>query len=240
VPAKAAPPAPTSAPAAVAANAPATVATTIPASPPASSAPSAAIAAPASSQTAAPKPASAPSDARTFVIVADQSEVTVRVKEQLADLAAMSDAVLSTREIKGQIVVTREGKIIADGSKFTVNLDSLKSDRAQRDNFIKRNTLETSKFSTAELAPTELKLSGPVPVSGDLKGQLLANMTVHGTTRPVSFDLDARLDGSTVKGTAQTNVKITDFDMKIPKVALVLSVEDLVRLQVSFIARTEG
>src|SRR5206468_10443541 len=116
----------------------------------------------APSPTTAPPPTSAPTAApvaagnRIFAIVADQSEVTLKVQEQLADAVAVSDAVFTTKAIKGQVVVDREGKVVGDGSKFTVDLSTLKSDRGMRDDFIKRSTLRTSQFPNAEFAPNEL------------------------------------------------------------------------------------
>jgi len=200
----------------------------------ATAASSPAAAAASASATAAP---AAAAGARAFKVDPDQSEVQVRVNEQLADLPSPSDAVLTTKDIQGQIVVTREGKIVADSSKFTVGLDSLKSDRAQRDNFIKRSTLQTSQYPNAQFAPTDLKLNGPIPTqAGDLKGQLVGNMTIHGTTKPVTFDLDAKLEGSTVKGTANTQLKITDFGMTLPRVPVLLSIQDLAKLQINFTA----
>jgi polyisoprenoid-binding protein YceI len=228
----------TPAPAAAAAT-PATAATTAPtATTVAASSPTAAAAPPVAATAGS---AAATAGARAFKVDADQSEVQVRVNEQLADLPSPSDAVLTTKDIQGQIVVTREGKVVADSSKFTVGLDSLKSDRAQRDNFIKRSTLQTSQYPNAQFAPTDLKLNGPVPTqAGDLKGQLVGNMTIHGTTKPVTFDLDAKLDGSTVKGTANTQLKITDFGMTLPRVPVLLSIQDLAKLQINFAATAAG
>ena len=57
----------------------------------------------------------------------------------------------------GAIVVDRSGKVLSDQSKFTVDMQSLKTDQDRRDNFIKRNTLETDRFPTAEFVPTEVR-----------------------------------------------------------------------------------
>jgi len=206
-------------------------------------------AAPTKPAAAAPTSASAPTQAsqaasqttaggaRTFAIAPDQSDVKLNVREVFADGNVNNDAQLTTKDIKGQIVVTREGQVVADKSKFTVGLDSLKSDRAQRDQFIKRNPLQTSQFPTADFQPTELKLNGTAPTaSGDVKGQLTGTMTIHGVGKPVTFDLDSHLDGGAIKGTATSSFKITDFGMTLPRVPIVASIEDLARLQITFVA----
>jgi polyisoprenoid-binding protein YceI len=210
---------------------------------PAAAAPSAAPAATNTVSVSAPTQASQPASqtnaggARSFAIAPDQSEVKLTVKEVFADGNVNNDAVLTTKDIKGQIVVTREGQVVADKSKFTVNLDSLKSDRGQRDQFVKRSTLQTNQFPNAEFQPTELKLNGTAPTtSGEVKGQLIGTMTIHGVGKPVTFDLDSKLDGSSVKGTATGSLKITDFGMTLPRVPIVASIEDMGRLQISFVA----
>jgi polyisoprenoid-binding protein YceI len=232
----AAAPTATSAPTAAAPTKPAVAPTT------ASAAPTTAVA-PTTASASAPTQASQAASqttaggARTFAVASDQSEVKLTVKEVFADGNVNNDAQLTTKDIKGQIVVTREGQVVADKSKFTVNLDSLKSDRGQRDQFIKRNPLQTSQFPNAEFQPTELKLNGTAPTtSGDVKGQLVGTMTIHGVGKPMTFDLDSKLDGSSVKGTATGSLKITDFGMSLPRVPVVASIEDLGRLQITFVA----
>src|SRR5438105_2472569 len=84
--------------------------------------------APTQAPTTAPAPAAAAStDARWFAIDPDQTDVVLRVKEQLADNTVQTDAELRTKTISGRIGVLPDGKI-ADGSKLTVDLNSLKSD----------------------------------------------------------------------------------------------------------------
>jgi polyisoprenoid-binding protein YceI len=189
--------------------------------------------------TAVPAKPTAAVPTRTFAIVPDQSQVQVAVQERLADNTVNTDAVLTTRDVKGQLVVSGEGAVVPDRSKFTVNLDSLKSDRGMRDAFIKRSTLQTSTYQNAELEVTELRLNGPAPTtSGPVKGQLIGTLTIHGTARPVVFDLDGTLADNSVKGTARTQVKITDFGMTLPRVPVVASMEDLARLQIDFVANS--
>lgn len=223
-------------------TAPSPAATT--ATKPAASTPAASGAAPTTASTSAPtaaKPAAATADPRRFAIVPDQSEVTLKVQEQFADRAVSNDAVLTSRAIAGHILIDRAGKVVSDGSKFTVDLASLQSDRATRDRFIKGNTLEVSKFPSAEFVPTEIRgLANPAATSGPVKGQLLGNMTIHGVTRPVTFELDGNLEGGTFKGTATSQFKITDFGMSLPRVPVIASIEDLARLQIDVTATTSA
>jgi len=121
-------------------------------------------------------------------------------------------------------------------------LRSLASDQSRRDNFIQGNTLQTSSFPNATFVPREAQgLPSPLPTSGQATFQLLGDLTVHGVTKPVTWQVTAQFDGSTVSGNATTNVNISDFGMTPPKAGPVLSIEDGLLLELNFNAtRQEG
>lgn len=182
-------------------------------------------------------PAGAQASGGTLQLVLDptSSEARYRAREQLAGRALPSEAVGRTRAVSGAIVLDAAGNIVREASKVTVDLRSLQSDEQRRDNYIQRNTLKTDQFPMAEFVPTAIRgLPSPPPAAGELSFQLLGDLTVHGTTRPVVWEVTARVDDTEVVGTATTQVKITDFGMELPRVALVLSIEDTVALEVDF------
>jgi polyisoprenoid-binding protein YceI len=144
--------------------------------------------------------------------------------------------VLTTSAVTGQLGVGPDGRFDAD-SKVTIDLSTLESDDPDRDDDIKENYLETKKFRDGFFVPKELRgLPSPAPASGPIRGQLVGDLTIHGVTKPVTFEVDGTLDGGTFKGTAKTEVKITDFGMKVPTLALLLRVEDRVRTQLDLVA----
>jgi polyisoprenoid-binding protein YceI len=169
-----------------------------------------------------------------LVLDPTSSEARYRAREQLAGRALPSEAVGSTRTVSGTIVLDAAGTIVREASKVTVDLRSLRSDEQRRDNYIQRNTLKTDQFPTAEFVPTQIRGLPSPPPAGELAFQLLGDLTVHGTTRPVVWEVTARVDDTEVVGTATTQVKITDFGMELPRVALVLSIEDAIVLEVDF------
>jgi polyisoprenoid-binding protein YceI len=170
-----------------------------------------------------------------FRVVPDQSEARYRVREQLANLQFPSDAVGRTKAISGTVAFASDGSIVSSASKLTVDLTTLQSNEQRRDNFIKSNTLEVSRYPAAEFVPREARgLPWPLPASGEATFQLVGDMTIHGTTRPVTWDVTAKFAGDQVTGTATTSFKFGDFNMQVPRVAVVLSVEDNIRLEVDF------
>ena len=88
---------------------------------------------------------------------------------------------------------------------------------------------------TVELAPTALNgLTVPLPKSGTKKLQLVGNLTVKGVTKPTTWDVDATFNGDRVNGTAVTSFTFADFNLQQPRVPVVLSVSDSIKLEYTF------
>ena len=122
-----------------------------------------------------------------LVLVPEGSEARYRVREQLANQPLPNDAVGATREVSGAIVLAPDGRIVSEESRFEVDLRSLRSDQSRRDNFIQRNTMETSRFPTAVFEPREASgLPWSLPENNEFTFQLTGDLTIHGVTRPVT------------------------------------------------------
>jgi len=170
-----------------------------------------------------------------LVVAATGNEARFKVREQLAELTLPNDAIGVTHGISGAIVLDEVGRVVSAESKFTVDLTSLKSDRDRRDGYIKRRTLETDRFLTAILVPTALTgLPTPLPDSGMMTFTLMGDLTIHGVTRPSTWQVTAMANHGEFTGTASTRVKFEDFAMTQPRVAIVLSVQDDIALEYDF------
>ena len=176
--------------------------------------------------------------AMRFAIVAEASEARYRAREQLAERTLPSEAVGVTRGVSGTLVLRPDGTFVAEQSKVTVDLVSLKSDEDRRDNFLRRSTLQTSRFPTAEFVPKEVKgLPSPLPTSGEASFHLLGDLTVRGVTRPVTWQVNARFSEGAVTGQASTSITFQEFELSKPRVFLVLSIEDTLRSSVRELPR---
>jgi polyisoprenoid-binding protein YceI len=191
---------------------------------------------PASATPGAPTSGSpAPTDQLRLVLDPAQSEARYQAREQLANISFPTDAVGTTKAISGTIVIDESGTIVSQASKFVVDLTTLKSDKAQRDRFIQRNTLQTDTYPTAEFVPTQVVgLPSPLPTSGPVTFQLVGDLTVYGVTHPTTWDVTAQVAGQALTGSASTSVTFEDFNMTPPRVPVVLSVEDNITLIVDF------
>ncbi len=172
----------------------------------------------------------------TFTIVGDQSQAKVTVNEKLAALPAPSDAVLTTSAMQGQIVLGPDTKP-TDASKIQVDLRTLKSDKTQRDNFIRQNTLQSDQFPLAEYTITGVQdWDGPLQNGQQMKFKLVGTMTIHGVTKPVTFDTTATMNGDALNGTATTSFTFEDFGMTAPKLAIVTA-NDKIDLVMTIVAK---
>jgi polyisoprenoid-binding protein YceI len=186
-------------------------------------------------QTAAGDVALPATDGLQLVVAPDGNEVRYRIREQLAGFDLPNDAVGATSDVTGGIAFDGKGQLVPASSKFVVNVATLKSDKDRRDGYVRGRVLETSQFPTVELAPTALRgLTLPVPTSGSKTFQLVGNLTVHGVTKPTTWQVDAKFDGTRVSGTAATAFVFSDFGLTQPRVPVVLSVADTIKLEYTF------
>ena len=169
----------------------------------------------------------------TLTLVAGQNSASYRVREQLARLSFPSDAVGTTKAVSGQVVANADGSIVSKDSKFTVDLSTLVSDSSMRDGFIQMNVLQTNKYPSATFVPTSVQGLSLPPADGDLAFKLVGDLTIHGVTKPVTWDVTGTLSGDKATGTATTSFTFAAFGLTKPSVGSVLSVEDTIKLELN-------
>ncbi len=194
------------------------------------------LAAAAGALSAQAKPASnATGGGQSYIVAQDGNEARYRVREQLAGFDLPKDAIGATKDIKGRIVIGADGKVVKESSKLIIELSTLKSDQSRRDNYLRRSTLETSKYPQAELVPVALEgLVMPIAPGSSQTFSVRGDLTVHGATRPTTWQVTARGEGNGVVGTATTAFTFKDFGLEQPRVPVVLSVADTIRLEYDF------
>ena len=180
-------------------------------------------------------PAAKPVTPMRFIIAPTGNEARYRVREQLVGVDLPNDAVGTTTQIAGSVLVYPDGRVVRDSSRIIVTITSLKSDKDRRDGFLQRRTLETDKFPTVELVPTAIRgNTGPFPATGTKTLELLGDLTVHGVMRPTVWQVTARMEGTSIVGSAATAFTFKDVGLDQPKVSVVLSVADTIKLEYDF------
>ena len=140
---------------------------------------------------ATPIPATSP--ATTWTLTAD-SVARYRAQEELADRGA-NEAVGETNSIVGQIYFDHEGMPLAC-SRWDVDLRTLTSDESRRDNYLRGNTLQTDTYPVATFVLTSVDgLDRPLQDGQETAFSLVGNLTMHGVTKLVRWDVTAKLDG---------------------------------------------
>lgn len=170
-----------------------------------------------------------------YVVAASGNEARYRVREQLVGFDLPNDAIGVTKDIAGKLVVGRDGKIVRDSSRIVIQVTSLKSDKTRRDGFIQHNTLETAKYPQVEFVPSSFQGLAETIQPGTTKAfSIVGDLTVHGTTHPTTWQVTAHADGADVVGSAETVFTFKDFALDQPKVPVLLSVADSIKLEYDF------
>lgn len=176
-----------------------------------------------------------------LVVAPTGNQVRYRVREQLVGRDLPNDAVGETNQVTGTIVIGEHGDVIPDRSRIVVNVTGLTSDQSRRDGYVQRRLLETEQFPAVELVPTELRgLPWPLPTSGARTFDLIGNLTVRGVTRPTTWRVTAQFGPDRVTGTAVTGFTFADFELTQPRVPILLSVADSIRLKYDFTLSRES
>ena len=199
--------------------------------------------APAATPTIAPEEPSDSegADGATVIAVTGGSEALYRINEQLARRDLPNDAVGTTQDIEGEIVFSADGKVDAKRSKITVGVRSLRSDSDRRDSYIRGRSLESDQYPDVTIAVTEIRgLSWPLPTSGEATFEMIGDLTIRDQTDTVTWETTATFTDGGVEGLAKTVVTFEQYQMTKPRVAIVLSVADEIRLEINFVATVSG
>jgi polyisoprenoid-binding protein YceI len=97
--------------------------------------------------------------------IAPGTKAFFRVREQLVGINFPNDAVGMTEAVQGVVVIRPDGTLDASQSRITVDLRTLSTDQDRRDNYLRRNTLQTDQFPMAVFVPKRaVGLTWPPPI----------------------------------------------------------------------------
>jgi len=179
---------------------------------------------PSTQTSTAPANGDAPAaDGAWTVVPGDGVFVGYRVEELFAGDTLQKTAVGRTPAVTGTVSV--DGSQVTDGD-FTADLTQLESDQDRRDNYLHGNSLQTDEFPEATFtltAPIDLGTEPTVgePVTVTASGDL----TLHGVTKAVELQLEARWNGDSIDVAGQLPVLFADYDIEKPSVPT-LTTED--------------
>jgi len=170
-----------------------------------------------------------------LVLAPTGNEARYRVREQLMGHDLPNDAVGETKSLAGSIAFDANGKVIREASKFTVDASSFVSDQDRRDGYVRRRLLEADSYPSVTLVPTEITgVKLPLPTSGSAPITMKADLTVRGVTHPTTWTGTASFANGGVSGKAATAFTFDDIQLDQPRVPVLLSVADTIKLEIDF------
>jgi polyisoprenoid-binding protein YceI len=135
-----------------------------------------------------------------------------RVKEVL--FGQSNEAVGRTNDISGSMTITGSSVSEVD---LTVNMKTVSSDRDQRDGQFQGRIMNTARYPTATFKLTQPLTLATIPTdSAVVEAKATGDLTLHGTTRSVTFDLKAQRDGANVKVNGTIPIVFADYSIPNP------------------------
>lgn len=199
--------------------------------------PSASATADPSVATASTVPVGEGDVAGTWTVV-EGTEVGYRVREQLANLPAESDAVGRTSDVTGSITVVEagDGARLTDGT-ITVDTTTIASDESRRDSRMRTEGLQTDQFPTATFtitSPVDVPAAALAGSAADVT--LVGDLTLHGVTRAVEIPSQARLVDGQIQVAGSLTFALADFEIVAPNVGgFIVSIADQGALEFSIV-----
>jgi polyisoprenoid-binding protein YceI len=203
---------------------------------------------------ALPAQADAPVEGlRTFVIVPAESRASYRANEEffsgalnlLGIEAGKVEAVGSTNAIEGRFELDPERPdVLAGTNSFSVRVNTLSSNQSKRDDYVREvrddGGPSFDAYPVATFKATAIEGETRDTTAGrELNLRLTGDLTVREISRPVTFDVKAKLSGTTLSGISTTRVLLSDFGIGPIEFSDILRVGNEVTLEVQFTARAQ-
>lgn len=177
---------------------------------------------------------------QTFQIVPAQTTASYSVYENLVfQNKPNNDAIGTTHSVRGSFKIKTGDSPLVTSMNITVDLSTLQSDAARRDLFIQHNSLQTDQYPNATFV--SLSTSGLPSTYTDgetVHFQLTGNLTMHGTTNKEVFDVQGKVSGNTISGTATSTIYMTDFGIQPPNLANIAIAQNKVVITLNFTAKS--
>ena len=153
-------------------------------------------------------------DGTQFWITTEGSEVGYRVSEVLFGID--TEGVGRTEDVTGSVTLIDTTMTEAE---FTVDVASMKSDDGRRDGQFRGRIMETQTFPTASFTLTSpIDLGVTATEGATLDTTISGELTMHGVTNPVSFEIAAKIEGNRLGVIGTIPITFVDYDIVDPSI----------------------
>ena len=178
-------------------------------------------------------------DLQTYRIVPAQSTASYSVYENLIfQNKPNNDAVGTTHSVQGSFHIRTGDAPLVNNVNITVDLSTLQTDSPMRDNYVRRNSLQTDTYPNATfVSVSTLGLPATYTEGQPIHFQLVGNLTMHGKTNKATFDVQGKVANSEITGTATSTVYMTDYGIQPPNLANIAISQNKVLVTINFTAK---
>jgi polyisoprenoid-binding protein YceI len=176
---------------------------------------------------------------QTFHIVPAQTTASYSVYENLIfQNKPNNDAIGTTHSVQGSFRIRTGTSPLVAAMNVTVDLRTLQTDSSRRDNFVRQNALQTDAYPYATFISVSTQgLPASYSDGQAVHFQLTGNLTMHGKTNKEVFDVQGKVVGNTVTGTATGTIYMTDFGIQPPDLANIAIAQNKVLITLTFTAK---
>jgi len=177
---------------------------------------------------------------QTFQIVPAQTTASYSVYENLIfQNKPNNDAIGTTHSVQGSFKIKTGTSPLVASMNITVDLSRLQSDAQRRDDYIKQNSLQTDTYPNATFVSVSTQgLPSSYTDGQTVHFQLTGNLTMHGKTNKEVFDVQGKVVGNTITGTATSTIYMTDFGIQPPNLANIAIAQNKVVITLTFTAKS--
>jgi polyisoprenoid-binding protein YceI len=176
---------------------------------------------------------------QTFQIVSNQTTASYSVYENLIfQNKPNNDAVGTTHSVQGSFKIRTGTSPLVAAMNIQVDLRTLQTDSTMRDNYVRRNALQTDTYPYATFVSVSSQgLPASYSDGQTVHFQLTGNLTMHGKTNKEVFDVQGKVVGNTLTGTATSTIFMTDFGIQPPNLANIAIAQNKVVITITFTAQ---
>jgi polyisoprenoid-binding protein YceI len=168
-----------------------------------------------------------------------RSEASYSAEEKLLSGGADTPVkrVGTTQAVAGDILLNDIDVGASKIGEIVVDISQLTSGDQMRDNALRRQWLESSKFPLATFRSARLEGCPTAVREGQLfTCRLSGELTIHGITQSATWVLEAQLRDNNLTGSATTEIKMSSFGVQLPEIMGTLKVLDDTDLKLDFVA----
>jgi polyisoprenoid-binding protein YceI len=174
-----------------------------------------------------------------FQIVPAQTTASYSVYENLVyENKPNNDAVGTTHFVEGNFGIRTSPSPQIASMTIKVDLRTLQTNSSMRDNYVRHRTLETDSYPYATFVSVGTQgLPASYSDGQTIHFQLTGNLTMHGKTNKEVFDVQGKVEGKTITGTATSTMYMTDFGIQPPNLANIAVSQNKVLVTLNFTAK---